>query len=154
MYHHLVADPHPGNVMVQSADGRPVLIDWGQCMELTRTQRRTLCELTLLLRTRCLPLIGAALQTQGVYTYTGGCSHARVRVGVRESHEATQSFFTPPLSWIPRLVRSLSARAKGFGFSTEKEGELAALVYFFFDSATGGPFQADILRMRDLVSKP
>jgi len=39
----------------------------------------------------------------------------------------------------------------GFGFSTEQEGELAALVYFFFDSATQGPFQEDILRMRDLV---
>jgi hypothetical protein len=39
----------------------------------------------------------------------------------------------------------------GFGFSTEQEGELAALVYFFFDSATHGPFQEDILRMRDLV---
>jgi predicted unusual protein kinase regulating ubiquinone biosynthesis (AarF/ABC1/UbiB family) len=63
-----LADPHPGNVMVQAADGRPVLIDWGQCMELTRQQRQTLCELTLLLRTRCLPLIGAALQTQGLLT--------------------------------------------------------------------------------------
>jgi len=62
---HSNSDPHPGNVMVQRRDNRPVLIDWGQCMELDRHQRQRLCEFTLLLRTRCLPLIGAALQTQG-----------------------------------------------------------------------------------------
>ena len=47
-----------GRPSVFQSDGRPVLIDWGQCMELDTTQRRTLCEMTLLLRTRCMPLIG------------------------------------------------------------------------------------------------
>jgi len=72
---------------VDRSSGLPVLIDWGQCMELSNAQRRTLCEMTLLLRTRCMPLIGSVLSSQG------------------------------------------------FGFSTGAEGEMAALIYFFFDSA-------------------
>ena len=62
-------------------------------MELDAAQRRNLCEMTLLLRTRCLPLIGQALASAG------------------------------------------------FGFSTAEEGDMAALIYFFFDSAVAGPFQ-------------
>ena len=100
------ADPHPGNIMVSAADGRPVLIDWGQCMELDDAQRRTLCEMTLLLRTRCMPLIGQALGQFG---------------------------------------------SSEFGFSSTDMGEMAALIYFFFDSQQEGPFAEDIRRMRDLV---
>ena len=55
------------------------------------------------------------------------------------------------LTFIPSALGYFLYNAPGFGFSTEQEGELAALVYFFFDSATQGPFQEDILRMRDLV---
>jgi len=58
------ADPHPGNLMVRK-DGRPVVIDWGQCMELSRGQRRRLAQFTLLLATRSLSLIKVGLEAQG-----------------------------------------------------------------------------------------
>ena len=38
-----------------------------------------------------------------------------------------------------------------FGFSSSDSGEMAALIYFFFDSAQEGPFAEDIRAMRDLV---
>lgn len=58
------ADPHPGNVMVL-ADGRGALIDWGQCMRLTKPQRRRLCQMVILLRTQCLELVIAGLNMSG-----------------------------------------------------------------------------------------
>jgi predicted unusual protein kinase regulating ubiquinone biosynthesis (AarF/ABC1/UbiB family) len=58
------ADPHPGNIMMQR-DGRPVLIDWGQCMRLNRPQRRRLIQMVILLRTRCMELILAGLNMSG-----------------------------------------------------------------------------------------
>jgi len=46
-------------------DGRPVLIDWGQCMRLNRPQRRRLIQMVILLRTRCIDLILAGLNASG-----------------------------------------------------------------------------------------
>jgi len=58
------ADPHPGNVMVLK-DGRPAMIDWGQCMNLSRAQRRRLCQMVILLRTRAVDLVVAGLNASG-----------------------------------------------------------------------------------------
>jgi len=58
------ADPHPGNIMILP-DGRPALLDWGQCMKLTRPQRRKLCQMVLILRTRCMELIITGLNQAG-----------------------------------------------------------------------------------------
>lgn len=58
------ADPHPGNLMI-TEDGKTAMIDWGQCMELSRGQRRRLCQFTLLLATRSMNIIAAGLNAQG-----------------------------------------------------------------------------------------
>lgn len=58
------ADPHPGNVMLLK-DGRAGMIDWGQCMNLTRAQRRRLCQIVIIMRTRCIELIIQGLQFVG-----------------------------------------------------------------------------------------
>lgn len=58
------ADPHPGNLMVRN-DGKVAMIDWGQCMDLTRGQRRRLCQFTMLLATRSMNIIAAGLNAQG-----------------------------------------------------------------------------------------
>lgn len=58
------ADPHPGNIMVLP-DGRPAMIDWGQCMNLSKIQRRRLCQMVMLLRTRNIDLIITGLNASG-----------------------------------------------------------------------------------------
>lgn len=58
------ADPHPGNVMLLK-DGRPGMIDWGQCMNLTKAQRRRLCQVVICMRTRCTELIIQGLSVMG-----------------------------------------------------------------------------------------
>lgn len=58
------ADPHPGNIMVLR-DGRPAVIDWGQCVKLTIPQRRRLCQMVMILRTRCAELVISGLNNAG-----------------------------------------------------------------------------------------
>jgi predicted unusual protein kinase regulating ubiquinone biosynthesis (AarF/ABC1/UbiB family) len=58
------ADPHPGNIMVLE-DGRASIIDWGQCMQLTRAQRRRMCQMVIMLRTRCIDLVVTGLNASG-----------------------------------------------------------------------------------------
>ena len=121
--------------MVNRADGRPVLIDWGQCMALEDAQRKTLCELTLLLRTRCIPLIVKALsQLKGSESSTGGGGGG----GGGGDNDAAGS-------------PAAGSGGGDFGFSSGDESNVAALMYFFFDSQQEGPFAEDIRRMRDLV---
>lgn len=99
------ADPHPGNLMVRK-DGRPVVIDWGQCMELSRGQRRKLCQFTLLLATRSLSLIKVGLEAQG------------------------------------------------FKFDAKMDiNSMAALLFGFFDSETGGEFAEEIKKFAETAQR-
>jgi len=96
------ADPHPGNVMVLDS-GRPAMIDWGQCMNLSRAQRRRLCQMVILLRTRAVDLVLAGLN------------------------------------------------ASGFEFPSDPSGQIAAMIFFAFDSAINSPFTKDIDELGDTI---
>jgi len=83
--------------------GRPAMIDWGQCMNLSRAQRRRLCQMVILLRTRAVDLVLAGLN------------------------------------------------ASGFEFPSDPSGQIAAMIFFAFDSAINSPFTKDIDELGDTI---
>lgn len=98
------ADPHPGNIMVLE-DGRPSIIDWGQCMNLTKPQRRRLCQMVMLLRTRCMDLIVTGLNNSG-FEFPADSTNATAAIIFFFFDSAIKSDFSADIEEFGATVRS------------------------------------------------
>lgn len=102
------ADPHPGNVMMLS-DGRAALIDWGQCMKLTKAQRRRLCQMVILLRTQCLELVIAGLNMSG-FQFPPGIKGSTAAMIFFAFDSAVNSPFASDITELGATIRNTPSR--------------------------------------------
>jgi hypothetical protein len=102
------ADPHPGNVMVLN-DGRGALIDWGQCMRLTKAQRRRLCQMVILLRTQCLELVVAGLNVSG-FQFPPGLTGSTAAMIFFAFDSAVNSPFSSNISELGATIRNTPSK--------------------------------------------